>query len=439
MEDLNDIHPGKLKRKSKRNASASVVDLPPASPSTGNLLGDALMQSDASVPAMFGLAGESSDAHVSSKVDDVTDSSISPDIVALKPDVSDAPVSPIDLLKSPDDDRSADKQPKQRVEKRAEIVDPDNYSKPADSEKLSDLSAFAMPDSIRTLRRKSAVQADASVEKAEPTPDDLLAQARAINAKCLETLTVMQNTNAQNERRYALYLSIGFIILAILTVIGVVIGMGMRNTAKYNELRFKHEVYKNAVESSEVLAAEFEKEKRGSAAALEVYQLIEKGDFDDAVKRFNEVRGELTHPAETELLKQKIDEIQWRLAENAYHEGVMRFNTSNYELARDAFFQSLSHQENTPYTPRLNYYLAMSLYQLGDFEGARRYFSQITPSDMSPEMDANTRFYRAVSAEKLGDETEAAEQYDMFLKKFRNHRLADLAAKNRAKLDTSRK
>ena len=439
MEELNDIHPGKLKRKSKRNASASVVDLPPATPSTGNLLGDALMPSDASAPALFSMGSEAPEAPESLKMAEMPVNSASSDAVALKPDASDAPVSPIDLLKSPDADKNSDKQPKQRVEKRAEIVDPDNYSKPLDADKLSDVSAFSMPESIRTLRRKSAAQAESAAEKAEPTSEDMLAQARAINAKCLETLTMLQNTNAQNERRYVLYLTIGFIILAVLTVIGVVIGMGMRNTAKYNELKFKHEVYKNAIESNEVLKDEFEKEKRVSAAALEVYQLIEKGEFDEAVRRFNEVRGELTHPAETELLKQKIDEIQWRLAENAYHEGVMRFNTSNYELARDAFFQSLSHQENTPYTPRLNYYLAMSLYQLGDFEGARRYFSQINPSDMSPEMDANTRFYRAVSAEKLGDETEAAEQYDMFLKKFRNHRLADLAAKNRAKLDTSRK
>ena len=54
-------------------------------------------------------------------------------------------------------------------------------------------------------------------------------------------------------------------------------------------------------------------------------------------------------------------------------------------------------------------------------------------------MDANTRFYRAVSAEKLGDVTEAVEQYDMFLKKFRNHKLADEATKRRSKLDNVRK
>ena len=427
MEELNEIHPGKLKRKAKRNAGTSVVDMPQAETSTGNLLGDALMLSEPSSASLLDLKGE------------LRESSESKEVVTLKPDTTEALQSPIDLLKSSDSDQKSGHQPKVRVERRAEVIDPDNYSRPLD-DGLSDMPSFSLPDSIRTLKRKTAQPQTTPAEAPqEPDAEDVLAQARAINARCLDTLTRLQNTNAQNERRYVLYLSIGFIILAILTVIGVVIGMGMRNTAKYNELKFKHEVYTNTLNSNAVLEAEFEKEKRGSAAAYEVYQRIAQGDFVEAVDKFNEVRGELTHPAEIALLEQKIDEIRWNLAEKAYHDGVMRFNTANYEQARDAFFKSLSHKENTDYTPRLNYYLAMSLYQLGDFEGARRYFSKITPSDLSSEMDANTRFYRAVSAEKLGDVTEAIEQYDMFLKKFRNHKLADEATKRRSKLDNVRK
>ena len=401
--------------------------MPQAAPSTGNLLGDALMLSEPSSASLLDLKGE------------LHESSESREVVTLKPETPEVIQSPIDLLKTSESDKKNESQPKPRVERRAEIVDPDNYNRPQD-DSLSDLPSFTMPDSIRTLKRKTAPQHETPAEAPhEPDAEDVLAQARAINSRCLDTLTRLQNTNAQNERRYVLYLSIGFIILAILTVTGVVVGMGMRNTAKYNELKFKHEVYTNTLNANAVLEAEFEKEKRGSAAAYEVYQHIAQGEFVEAVEKFNEVRGELTHPAEIALLEQKIDEIRWNLAEKAYHDGVMRFNSANYEQARDAFFKSLSHKKNTDYTPRLNYYLAMSLYQLGDFEGARRYFSEITPSDLSAEMDANTRFYRAVSAEKLGDVTEAAEQYDMFLKKFRNHRLADLATKNRAKLDTSRK
>ena len=81
----------------------------------------------------------------------------------------------------------------------------------------------------------------------------------------------------------------------------------------------------------------------------------------------------------------------------------------------------------------------MSLYQLGDFEGARRYFAKINSADLSSEMDANTRFYRGISAEKLGDVTEAFEQFDSFLRKHRYHRLADEATKHRAKNESGKK
>ena len=113
----------------------------------------------------------------------------------------------------------------------------------------------------------------------------------------------------------------------------------------------------------------------------------------------------------------------------------MLYNASNYEQARDAFFKSLSHKENTAYTPRLNFHLAMSLYQLGDFEGARHYFSRLSPNDLSADMDATARFTRALCAEKLGFDDEAYEQFDAFLKKYRFHKLSDEASKHRAKLE----
>ena len=45
MNTLSDIHPGKLKRKAKKSPNMSVVDMPVVSgqPSSGNLLGDMLL------------------------------------------------------------------------------------------------------------------------------------------------------------------------------------------------------------------------------------------------------------------------------------------------------------------------------------------------------------------------------------------------------------
>jgi tetratricopeptide (TPR) repeat protein len=255
----------------------------------------------------------------------------------------------------------------------------------------------------------------------------------------LDTLAKLQNTNIQNERRYTLNLIIAFSVLAVLTVIGVWGGSSLNSKVKNQDVKFKNEAYLNAVNARKILEDEFDREKRGSAAAFEVYQRIEQGLYEESIEKFVEVRDQLTHPAEIALLEQRIDEIQWKLAENAYHDGVMLFNASNFEQARDAFFKSLSHKENTAYSPRLNYYLAMSLFELGDFEGARRYFAYINSADLSSDMDAQARYYRAIAAEKLGDEAEAYEQFDQFLRKYRYHRLAAEAAKHRAKVESGRR
>ena len=252
------------------------------------------------------------------------------------------------------------------------------------------------------------------------------------------TLTKMQNTNALNERRYALYITMAMIVFMVVIIIGVYVGVNMRNTAKDNEYKLKSDAYKSLIESKQVIEKELERDQEGLKAAFEVYQLIENGSFKEAVDRFVEIRDKLTHPAETALLEQRIDDIRWQLAENAYNDGYSKYNVSNYEQARDAFFESLAFKENTSYTPRLYYYLAMSLFQLNDYEGARRYFAMINTSELNSEMDANTKYYWGISAEKIGDESEAFEQYDSFLKKYRYHRLADEVVKKRARVESAR-
>ena len=420
MNNLNEIHPGKLKRKSKKSTAPSVVDLPAVNDhnSTGNLLGDVLFDSGDALPA------------ASSLLDNIPQDPI-PEEVSLKspdstPSQSSSPLDQLHVsIKNDADENTApnDDSPRESIAQRESVASRESIA----------------PHKLQKKQNKQ------KTPEPEPAPLDLdrlrelLAQSRDINQKCLDSLNQLQNTNIQNQKRYALNLCIAFTILAVLTVIGVIIGVNMRNDAKATDLKYKQETYANAIKAKTILEDEFEKEKRGSAAALEVYQKIEEGLFEESIEKYTQVIDLLTHPAERALLEAKIDDIRWKLAENAYHDGVMLYNASNYEQARDAFYKSLSYKENTAYAPRLNYYYAMSLYQLSDFEGARRYFSKINPSDLSPEMDAFTRYYRGICAENLGDETEAYEQFDQFLKKYRYHRLADEAEKHRAKVGSARK
>lgn len=444
MNDIQPLKPGKLKRKSKRNVSTSVVDLPAAgkTSASGNLLGDTIIQdfqepSGASEGAVCSLVGMTSDCDESENNGALAShGAISDDNLDVTLKLTDEPeqasISPLDALYS--EKPSGNKRGREEKEDNTgdnglNVLKTSERSVQSQGVRLTSKKKGAK--SAPTIDNKSSADSDRI--------EELLEQSREINQKCLDTLAKLQNTNIQNERRYTLNLIIAFSILAILTVVGVFVGINLKSEAKYNELKFKNEDYTNAVHARDILDAEFEREKRGSAAAFEVYQRIEQGLFEESVEKFIEVRDLLTHPAEIALLEQRIDEIQWKLAENAYHDGVMLFNASNYEQARDAFFKSLSFKENTAYSPRLNYYLAMSLFELGDFEGARRYFAQINSADLSSDMDAQARFHRAIAAEKLGDEAEAYEQFDQFLRKYRYHRLASEAAKHRAKVESGRR
>ena len=436
MNDIQPLRPGKLKRKSKRNVSASVVDLPAVDGAAvnGNLLGDNIIHDFPQLAedvdeAPFSLFGTTQVAQTVSEQATTPQSG-----VTLKENPEPEPVS-----SSPLDALNAEKLPDSVGAKSNDMGLTEHAG-----QKLASKSELSVPSQISRIpvKKKSSKTTVASGEKSEDYVaqlEALLEQNRDTQQKCLDTLAKLQNTNIQNERRYTLNLIIAFTFLAILTVVGVFAVTHFNTEARNNEVKFKNEEYKNAVKARDILEGEFDREKRGSAAAFEVYQRIEQGLFEESVEKFVEVRDQLTHPAEIALLEQRIDEIQWKLAENAYHDGVMLFNGSNFEQARDAFFKSLSYKENTAYSPRLNYYLAMSLFELGDFEGARRYFSQINSADLSSEMDAQARFHRALAAEKLGDEAEAYEQFDQFLRKYRYHRLSSEAAKYRAKVEAGRR
>lgn len=413
MDDLTPITPGKLKRKTKRSPSsaASVVDLPAVTEykAHDSILGDALLSPTAAPPTSTPATSEP-----------ISPFDAASPALLLKDDDAQPP-SPLDAL------TPQTLHPNRPV---ATPLTPSPSPHPIPEDPASAASATLATAPSRERKKITRPLPAESV-----AIEDILAQNREIQQKTLDTLAKLQNANALTERRYGLFLFIAFALLAVVTVVGIVVGIHFQNSAKFNDLKFKHEAYINAVNTKNILEAEFDKEKKGSAAAFEVYQRIEEGLFEESVEKFTAVRNELTHPAEIALLEQRIDEIRWKLAENAYHDGVMLYNASNYEQARDAFFKSLSHKENTAYTPRLNFHLAMSLYQLGDFEGARHYFSRLSPNDLSADMDATARFTRALCAEKLGFDDEAYEQFDAFLKKYRFHKLSDEASKHRAKLE----
>lgn len=482
MDDLTAMNPAKLKRRKRTGTSAaSVVDLPAADASSdaltgGDLLGGALFgdsQSGASLrlgaadPGGNFADGDGSEAEIAeiralTENDGAAGSPAQPDgrgglsLADLKPESPTEHVSPLDALfeeNSGDRRNSNGSVPNiaRETAKNANLGDAsaaqnasagagaasDGGNSPSDGAPQNPLQNSIRSLAAQKARRKPAPipLSDDVAQALPPKFEEILAQTREVQNRCIDTLTQLRHTNALNERRYALCLALGFAVLVIVAAIGIFFGVNKQNNAKFQELRFKHEVYANVVNEKNILAAEYEKEKQGAAAAYEILKHIENGRLEEAVEAFGNTGDRITHPAERALLARRIDEIRRELAENAFDSGVMFYNAQNFEQARDAFFKSLSLKESTAYASRLFYHLAMSLCQLSDYEGASRFFARIRAGELNSEMDANARFYRAVAAEKSGNDAEAYEQYDQFIKKYRYHKLSDEAAKRRAKLD----
>jgi len=297
-------------------------------------------------------------------------------------------------------------------------------------------------DDIRKLtpssRRRQPQQATPASAPVPDAVETTIQQATKLAEKNVEISNKLEIAINKLERRLFFNSAACYVLFCIILSLGFYFALSykfesrnMHNAINIQEFK-KLEAEKNAANT------EYEKEQKASTEAYEVYQLIEQGRYEEAIDRYNKIRENLKHPAESALLAEKIDTVKWRLADNAYHDGIILFRESNFEQARDAFFKSLNYKENTAYTHLLYYYLAMSFYNLMDYEGARSYFEKAQQGELGSEFDANSKYYRAVSAEKVGDETEAYVQYDQFLKKYRYHRFADEATKHRTKLEKSR-
>ena len=400
MNTLSEIHPGKLKRKAKKSPNTSVVDMPAAGGQApmGNLLGDMLMEPEA-VP--------------------------SPEPPEPQPTPSVSLPEAVDVRET-------------RVEPEASLLDQLHVE--SDAADASEPRGQFLP-----LRLQRKAQKEQTAESQMPSHADIsrlneiLVETRELQQKCTDTLVKLQNANIQNERRYAVYLTIAFVLLAIVSVVGVIIGTNLKNNARVSDLKYKHETYVAAVNANKTCNAEFDREKKGSEAAYEVYQKISLGLFEEAIDKYVENRDLILHPAEAALLQDKINEIRGILAENAYHEGRKLYNENSYDQARDAFFKSLSYKEDTPFIDRLHFYYAMSLYYLGDFEGGRRYFAMLGTAELPADLDAQMRYHYGICAEKVGNFQEAYDQFDQFLRRYRNHKLADDASKHRSKVESGRK
>ncbi|MFA5624784.1 MAG: tetratricopeptide repeat protein [Bradymonadales bacterium] len=460
MQNFDELKPAKLRSRSpKRRSSQSMLDLP-AIDATSSLpsaahseIDDALLSSELlpkielepkiSQSSSATSSASSQEQHIPASNDGVV--------------VDDEAQMDVDLEQS--DSASANSSQsiaavgallKEQQPKELEVLSEAELAQAPTPNSI--LSASISNASLSTLIKKTSHSPSPSKllaqKEGEKTKDKIanelgriravLNQSEALNRNLTESVQALQKRQLQAERRVFFNSAVAYILFCVVIASGLYFSLNYKAKAKYNEQLAQIEGYKSLVNVKQILEQEFEKSQIASKQAFEVYQLSEQGRYDEALQRFTEVRGNLNHPAELALLEERIENIRWKLANNSYREALGLYLEGNLEQARDTFFKSQSYKKDTPYTHLLNHYLAMSLFNLGDYEGARQFFREALSADLAPEMDAISRYNFAFASEKVGANTEAYEAYEAFIKKYRYHRLADDASKRQSRLERAR-
>lgn len=461
MDDLQDLQPGRIKRKNKKNPSERMMQLPGTdtpSASAAILSNDILPSSllDASSPQSRNSyllddllkQEEPTEAAPETLLENETPPTPAAPTASATPSTSwlrgvqgegKGPADDIaDILQSSIEKRAASQQDMTPAEHTPKTVSPLDL---LDAAREETKTATGRED-IRKLtpsQRKKHTKHQAPEPPTTDAVETTIQRATQAADKTLEAMNQLQAVIDKAERRHFFNSAAAYVLFCVILTLGLYYALNYRASAKYAYQLVQQERYEKLLNAKKILDAEFERDQRASSEAYEVYQLVEQERYEEAIERYIKIQANLTHPAEAALLAQKIDTIRWRMADNAYHDGIILFREQNYDQARDAFFKSLTYKENTAYTHMLHYYLATCLFQLGDFEGARSNFEKAQENGLlNAEMDANARYYRAVSAEKVGDLSEAYTQYELFTRKYRYHKNADDANRAKARLEKTR-
>lgn len=236
-----------------------------------------------------------------------------------------------------------------------------------------------------------------------------------------QELRALSQRQASYESKAVLNSVFAYVIFCALIFGALYFVFDLRSAKNAVDERYYETEFERQAERLTLLEAELEKYRQGSHHAFEVYQLIEQARHTEALERYVAVRDRIINPAEAAMLEARVGAVRWKLAENAYREGLDFFTKENHEQARDAFFHSLSLQTDTPYVHLLNYHLGLSLYHLGDFQGSRHYFEAALAKELPRDLESEARYLYAVATENVGMASEAFELYDAFLKRYRSY------------------
>jgi tetratricopeptide (TPR) repeat protein len=274
---------------------------------------------------------------------------------------------------------------------------------------------------------------------------DLMTEARTAGAQTEYALRAIadevRNIGARHqlyERKYV-FSSVASYLLFCTLIFGLVYFIfSARTSTETLDVQLYENELKLLSQRLQMTEAELKKFNDAARVANEIYQLIEQGMYEVALDRFIKHGDRIVNRTEFSLLREKVENLKWKLAEDAYHKGVEQFTQEDYERARETFLLSLSYQSETPHSSMLNYYLGMSLYVLRDFEGSRQRLEQALSGPLAREHQDNARYHRAAATEAVGEVDEAYNLYTEYLTFHRGGKYGDTVVQIRDRIDRRR-
>ena len=166
------------------------------------------------------------------------------------------------------------------------------------------------------------------------------------------------------------------------------------------------------------LKGELDRRVLAEKEAYSLYRLIEEGKKDEVLAQFPTVRGKLINRGEKELLSAAVADINRELGSSAFEFGRQEFRKRDYEKARDALLKSVRHVEKAHYSPKLHYFLGMSLYQLSDFAGSVEQLRKALQFKHDRSSSNEAVIHLAMALDKLNRGGEARAAYEYYVKRF---------------------
>lgn len=238
------------------------------------------------------------------------------------------------------------------------------------------------------------------------------------------------------ERRLTLNSGVAYVLFALIAFVGLLLFFRASIARHELDAALVAQERESLEARIATLETDMERRRESERSAYEFYELLASGRRDEVIERFPAVQGRLLDRATIELFRREVDRMRHDLARETYEDGVRHYENELWQDARDAFTRSQAYVDATPYSPDLHMRLGESLYQLNDDSGAIRYFDLALASDeLTRQQEIVASFHRAESLRRIGRNTEAAEAYRRFSRRFDGHYWARTARQRAESLE----